>query len=39
MRWTDEASRCEELGTTATKRDTIRLLHHENSLKIELAAP
>jgi hypothetical protein len=39
MHPTIEAARCQELGADVTNRDTIRLLQHENSLKIERAAP
>jgi hypothetical protein len=35
---TSEATRCKQLDADATNRDTIRLLQHVNSLKIELGA-
>ena len=37
MHWTVEAARYQELGADVTDHDTIRLLQHVNSLKIELA--
>jgi hypothetical protein len=36
---TNEAARCQELDADAADGDTIRLLQHVDSLKIELAAP
>jgi hypothetical protein len=39
MHWTTEAARRRELGADVTDRDTIRLLQHVNSLKVERAAP